>query len=218
MRDISKEELRHILDKHAKFLKDEDGGEKADLRSANLRSANLSAANLSYADLRSADLSYAELRSADLSYAELSYADLIYADLSAANLRYANLRSADLSYAELRSADLSYAELSYADLIYADLSAANLRYANLRSADLSYATGQYYITQRSDGHQFFLVLDKGGSWMIRAGCRYKSIESYRDHLRTYSSEEKKTETTLILDFAEAKLNAITEKRRMRHEP
>ena len=152
MRDISKEELSLILDKHAKWLKDEDGGEKADLR----------------------------------------YADLSYADLSFANLRYTNL---------------SYTNLRYANLNYADLSAANLS-----AADLRYSTHQYYITQRSDGYQFFLVLDKGGSWMIRAGCRYKSIESYRDHLRTYSSEEKKTETTLILDFAEAKLNAITEKK------
>ena len=172
MRDISKEELSLILDKHAKWLKNEDGEEKADLR-----------------------------------YADLSYADLSYADLRYTNLSYADLSFANLSYADLRYTNLSYADLRYADLRYADLSAANLS-----AADLRYATGQYYITQRSDGYQFFLVLDKGGSWMIRAGCRYKSIESYRDHLRTYSSEDKKTETTLILDFAEAKLNAITEKK------
>ncbi len=158
MRDISKEELDLILDKHDMWLKDEDGGEKANLSSANLSSANLSSANLRYANL------------------------------SSANLSSANLRYADLRYADLRSADLRSAYLSY--------------------ADLSSATGQYYITQRSDGYQFFLVLDESGSWMIRAGCRYKSIQSYRDHLRTYDCEDKKIETTLILDFAEAKLNAI----------
>ncbi len=183
MRDISKEELDLILDKHDMWLKDEDGGEKANLSSANLSSANLSSANLRYANLSSANLSSANLR-----YADLRYADLRSADLRSAYLSYADLRSADLRSAYLRSADLRSAYLSY--------------------ADLSSATGQYYITQRSDGYQFFLVLDESGSWMIRAGCRYKSIQSYRDHLRTYDCEDKKIETTLILDFAEAKLNAI----------
>ncbi len=85
-------ELKDILDKHGKWLRNESGGVKANLRSANL--------------------SYADLRSANLSYADLSYADLSYANLRSANLSYANLRSANLSYANLRSANLSYANLS----------------------------------------------------------------------------------------------------------
>ena len=58
MRNVTKEELKEILDKHAKWLRNEDGGESADLRSADLRSADLRSADLSYADLRSADLRY----------------------------------------------------------------------------------------------------------------------------------------------------------------
>ena len=81
---MTQDELKVILDKHAKWLRDEEGGERANLRYADLRSA----------DLSSADLSYADLRYADLSYANLSYADLSSADLSSANLRYADLRSA----------------------------------------------------------------------------------------------------------------------------
>ena len=115
MREITKEQLAEIIEKHRLWLRDE-GGEMADLRSA---------------DLRYADLSYADLRSADLNYADLSYADLSSADLS-----YADLRYADLSYADLRYADLSYADLSYADLSYADLRSADLSYADLRSASL----------------------------------------------------------------------------------
>jgi hypothetical protein len=106
MKTITPEELKEILVKHKMWLLNQDGGERA----------NLSSADLSYADLR-----YANLSSADLSYADL---------------RYANLSSADLSYANLSSADLSYANLSYADLSYADLSSADLSYANLSSADL----------------------------------------------------------------------------------
>ena len=84
--------LTEILEKHKLWLEGGEGGEHA-----NLRSADLSTADLSYADLRYADLRYADLRSANLSSADLRSADLSYADLSYADLRSANLRSADLS-------------------------------------------------------------------------------------------------------------------------
>ena len=65
------ENISEILRKHKLWLKDEDGGERAnlcgaDLREANLREANLCGANLSCADLRGADLSGADLSGADL--------------------------------------------------------------------------------------------------------------------------------------------------------
>ena len=49
-------DIKEILKKHLAWLKDEDGGERADLRGADLR----------YADLRYADLRYANLRGANL--------------------------------------------------------------------------------------------------------------------------------------------------------
>ena len=87
MKTFTKEELAKILDDHAKWLNDIDGGIRA----------NLSYADLRYADLSSADLSYADLRYADLRYADLRYADLSSANLSSANLSSANLSSANLS-------------------------------------------------------------------------------------------------------------------------
>jgi len=136
---LTPDQMRDVLEKHAAWWRGEPTGERADLRSANLRSADLSGANLrsadlSSADLSSADLSSANLRSADLSGADLSSADLSSADLSSANLSSANLRSADLS-----GANLSSANLSSANLRSADLSGANLRSANLSSANLSSA-------------------------------------------------------------------------------
>ena len=68
MRKISEQELKDILDKHGKWLRNEEGGERADLSYANLRYANLRSADLRYANLR-----YADLRSADLSYANLMF-------------------------------------------------------------------------------------------------------------------------------------------------
>ena len=87
-------ELSVILEQYNKWLLNEEGGSRADLRGADLSYADLSGANLRGANLRGADLSYADLSYADLSYADLSGANLSYADLSGANLRGANLRGA----------------------------------------------------------------------------------------------------------------------------
>ncbi|EOE4824814.1 pentapeptide repeat-containing protein, partial [Listeria monocytogenes] len=65
---MNQEELDIILENHGKWLRDE-GGERADLTSADLRHTNLSNAVLTSADLRHANLSNANLTNADLSNA-----------------------------------------------------------------------------------------------------------------------------------------------------
>lgn len=57
---MSPEELKTILDDHAKWLRGK-GGKQANLSWANLRAVNLSRANLSEADLSGANLSRANL-------------------------------------------------------------------------------------------------------------------------------------------------------------
>ena len=110
---MTREELQEILDKHKRWLNNEYGGEKANLRGVNLRYADLSSTdlrgvNLRYADLRSTDLRSADLRSADLRSTDLRSADLRSADLRGANLKYANLSYANLRGANLRDANLDY--------------------------------------------------------------------------------------------------------------
>ena len=78
--------LQEVLEKHQKWLNNEEGGERADL---------------SGADLNGVDLSGADLNGADLNDANLSCADLFKADLKGADLNDANLNGADLRYAEL---------------------------------------------------------------------------------------------------------------------
>ena len=107
-------ELKNILKLHKKWLNNEEGGLKADLRGADLCGANLRGAILYRADLREADL-----READLSGA----------DLSGANLYEANLRGANLYRADLCGAILCEADLREANLRGADLRGANLREA-----------------------------------------------------------------------------------------
>ena len=72
--------LKEILEKHKMWLNGEEGGERA-----NLRSADLIGADLIGADLRRANLWNADLKIADLSGANLSGADLIGADLDYAS-------------------------------------------------------------------------------------------------------------------------------------
>ena len=69
-------EIAKILDIHAKWLNDEEGGQRANLIGANLIGADLSGADLRGADLRRANLSRADLRRANLSGADLRDADL----------------------------------------------------------------------------------------------------------------------------------------------
>ncbi|EAA0417385.1 TPA: pentapeptide repeat-containing protein [Listeria monocytogenes] len=97
---MKKEELDIILENHGKWLRDE-GGERADLTSADLRHTNLSNAVLTSADLRHANLSNAVLTSADLRHANLTNANLTNANLTNANLTNADLSNADLSNANL---------------------------------------------------------------------------------------------------------------------
>ena len=101
---MDKQELKAILGKHLKWLRGEDGGERADLSGANLFEANLSRANLS-----GANLSRANLSGANLFEANLSGANLFEANLSGANLFEANLFEANLFEANLSRADLSRA-------------------------------------------------------------------------------------------------------------
>ncbi|HUM42167.1 MAG TPA: pentapeptide repeat-containing protein [Fervidobacterium sp.] len=153
LRTISEQELKNILDKHDKFLKGLEGGEKADLNSANLRFANLSFANLSFADLRSADLRSANLR---------------FANLNSADLRSANLNSADLSFANLSFANLNSANLNSANLNSADLRSANLRFANLNSADL--------VTFQFQRHTAYYTFDG----TLRIGCHVLPISEWAE--------------------------------------
>jgi len=94
---MKKEELQQVLELHLKWLRNEQGGSRADLSDADLRGANLRGANLSGANLIDANLIGANLRGANLRGANLSDANLIGANLRGANLSDANLRGANLS-------------------------------------------------------------------------------------------------------------------------
>ena len=76
MKTYTAEELKTILELHLKWLRNEEGGIRANLSGADLRDADLSGADLSCAYLSGADLSCACLSGADLRDAYLIGADL----------------------------------------------------------------------------------------------------------------------------------------------
>ena len=128
------EEIRIVLEKHEKWLNNELGGIRADLREAPLYGLNLCGVNLYGADLSGADLRVAYLREANIREANIRGANL-----SGADLYEANLSGADRYGANLYRANLSGANLSGANLIGADLREANLIEANRYEADLRLA-------------------------------------------------------------------------------
>ena len=106
------DEMRSILESHARWWRGENGGTRADLKGADLTGADLTGADLTAADLRGADLTRADLTGADLTDADLTGADLRGADLAGAGLRGADLTRADLTGADLTDADLRGAVLT----------------------------------------------------------------------------------------------------------
>ena len=158
MRELTKEEIE-VLQRHAKWLKNEEGGEKANLRGANLWGADLQGANLWGADLQDANLRDADLWDANLRGA----------DLRGANLRGANLRGADLRDANLRGADLRDANLRD----------ANLRDANLRDANLQDAAGKILYFGPIGSRQGITYVTKTERTIhVRCGCFYGTLEEF----------------------------------------
>ena len=104
---ITRVKLNEIIESHGKWLRNEEGGEKANLIGADLGDANLRSANLGGADLEDANLIGANLRGADLGGANLGGADLEDANLGDANLIGANLRGSNLGDAYLGGANLN---------------------------------------------------------------------------------------------------------------
>ena len=123
---MNNEELKEILEKHAKYLNGDP-----DLKRANLRGAVLCDADLRDVDLRDANLRDANLRDANLFDADLHGAYLLNANLHGADLYGADLRDANLRDANLFDADLRNVDLYGAYLLNADLHGANIDFSCL---------------------------------------------------------------------------------------
>lgn len=109
---ITQEKLKEILASHSKWLRGENGGEKADLSNVDLSYINLNHTDLRGANFCGANLYRANLFGANLSGAKLCGADLCGADLSYSSLRATNLRHTNLSNSRFGNSNLSTTSLS----------------------------------------------------------------------------------------------------------
>ena len=177
MRKLTKEEIE-ILQRHVKWLKSEEGGEKASLRGADLREASLHGASLHGASLHGADLYRANLSRANLREASLHGASLCEANLHGADLYRANLSRANLCGASLRETDLCEADLREADLRKANLHGADLYGANL------YGTYGNVLSFGPIGSRrgITYVTKCGETIYVRCGCFYGTLEKFASHV------------------------------------
>ena len=159
---MTQEEIAAVLADHKLWVEGK-GGQRADLRGADLQRAYLQRA-----DLRGAYLQRADLQRAYLQRAYLQGADLWGADLQGADLRGAYLQRADLWGACLQGADLWGADLQGADLQGAKIDNDKTAIGILRRVT------------RSDGWEFFLWHCEDGFY-IKAGCRFFTLEEGRKH-------------------------------------
>jgi uncharacterized protein YjbI with pentapeptide repeats len=124
LREISKEELKQILEEHKKWVETKGKeGKKADLKNADLQMAFLKEANLKKAslegiNLQKADINRANLKRACLDSAKLKKANLYKTKLQNSNLDGVNgLNEAHLNYANFEGATgLLGSEFAQADV------------------------------------------------------------------------------------------------------
>ena len=117
MRTYEPEELKKILKLHAKWLRGETSGERADLRGAYLTEADLRGAYLTEANLRGAYLTEAYLAEANLARANLARADLRGAYLARANLARANLEGASGNNKEIKTIQADLWIINYTESV-----------------------------------------------------------------------------------------------------
>ena len=192
LKEISEKELKEKLELHRKWLNDEEGGVKLDLRNTNLKGADLSNSDLSNADLSDSDLRYANLTNADLESVYLIGTDLRNANLTNADLSLANLSYADLSYANLYEADLIYADLSYANLYEADLSKTEFYSTNLYKTKGNFVGVENIGSRNNTTHYFY------NDNRIICGCFDGTMEEFKNEVKeTYEESSKEYKQYII---------------------
>lgn len=152
----------------------------------NLSGKDLSGANLRGVDLFGADVRYAVLDGANLTEANLSRANVCWASMAGADLTDANLYQADVRWADLNGAKLTQADLHWADLSSANMHGVNLSGALLEGTNLYDAKGVVDLGLETNPLRRFrwvvvLPADATGQSMIKAGCRWYTLEDARAH-------------------------------------
>lgn len=195
LRQITKEELKIILEAHKIWLKSNGKeGERADLSNTNLYGVNLPGVNLKRANLKKA-----YLRRAYLFNANLTKANLIGANLTKADLFKSNLNEADLEMANLENANLSGANLEMTNLYLTNLKGALYSGSTLETA---INVDSKYLSQKD------IILDTENQIQSLEEEK-KELQEKLNQASNSSQEEKEFFKQQIVDL-EKKLEEVEE--------
>lgn len=164
---MTNDELKKIIEKHERWLKNQEGGECADLHGTDLHGTDLRYVNLSGANLRNVNLGGANLRGANLCDSDLRYSDLHGVELYDASLCYADIRYANLRDANLCCTNLQDANLFNTDLHGVTMHCADIYNTNLWDADLQDAKNVPYIPMTCPDSGSFIAWKKARGYIVK---------------------------------------------------
>ena len=190
---MTREEIQEALELHQKWLRNEEGGERATLAGEDLSRAMLDGINLMWADLTGVDFEEAHLFGANFEGADLRGANLRGASCGSANFAGADLNKANLKEAQLRGTNLRGADLRGADLRGADLWGANLKHADLDGADLTdvrnFPFPNLNILRNQTGKiKAFKLVGKNYEGRFKGGIKYEIGKVVKED--DYDSDER----------------------------
>lgn len=147
---------------------------------------DLSGGDFSETQLKNAHLVNGRFAKCDFSRADLSSTDLALADFTDAVLRETNFRSAVLVDTIFKGADLTGADLEWADI---------------ETADFTDCVGIIDAGTDDRNYRFIgvkpLLVKGGGFTMVKAGCRWFTIDEAMQHWRMRENEDALARVRLI---------------------
>ena len=176
---ISQEQLDLIIESHGKWLRGEDGGERADLSFK-----DISGANMSGADMRRANMSGANMIDADMSGANMRRANMSGANMGGANMIDANMRRANMSGADMRRANMSGANMSDADMIDANMIDACVWDTNFGGTKLN---SRWVVVAQIGSRKGTTYYDKAND-VIRCGCFKGTLQEFKEAVEREHSD------------------------------
>lgn len=95
---MKRKEFDEMMRLHEMWLNGEEGGKRANMKGADLRTVNMNRA---------------DMRGVNMQRANMLHADMQYANMQCANMQHADMRSADMRSAEMQRTDMQGADLDY---------------------------------------------------------------------------------------------------------
>jgi uncharacterized protein YjbI with pentapeptide repeats len=133
---IERSEFDRRMEEHAKWLKNNKEGQRADFSDIDLSSMDLSGMDFSYAEMRGVNLSNANLKNTNLSHADLWESYLHKADLTGALIEGTVLYGSNLTLAKFNECKGERACFSFACMWDCEIKSAKLKKANFLEAQI----------------------------------------------------------------------------------